>query len=242
MTHQINDAGLELVKHFEGCRLQAYLDVAGIPTIGYGHIKGVHLGMTCDQAQAEAWLEEDLIEAENGVTASAKEPNENEFAAMVVFTFNVGTANFRSSSVCRLFNAGDRQGAARAFLLWDKAHVKGIVTVLPGLQQRRSAESQLFLTPVGDAIVGAEVVVPEESGVSAIAPPKPPTNNAVPIATAAATAVGGAREAVDKVAGVRESLEWAGLDAQMILWGMAIIVIGAVGFAIYSHFKFHRNQ
>src|ERR1035437_5676885 len=84
-----NDAGLDLIKSFESCRLTAYKDVVGIPTIGYGHIEGVQLGDTIDQAKADLLLSEDLEHFEHGVTnLLTTEVTDNQFSALVCFAFN----------------------------------------------------------------------------------------------------------------------------------------------------------
>jgi GH24 family phage-related lysozyme (muramidase) len=75
-------------------------------------------------------------------------PNENQFSAMVSMAYNVGIEAFTGSSVARLFNAGNVQGAADAFRLWVKGTIKGQKVTLPGLVKRREAERQLFLRPV----------------------------------------------------------------------------------------------
>jgi lysozyme len=135
MARQINSAGLHLIASSEGLRLNAYQDVAGIWTIGYGHIGGVGPGMTIteDEAlaflredledEALAFLREDLGQAEAAVDAatSSVATDDNQFAAMVSLCFNIGSGNFRTSSVLRLHRAGNPAAAADAFLLWDKA-------------------------------------------------------------------------------------------------------------------------
>jgi lysozyme len=149
MPASINQAGLDLIEQFEGCKLQAYQDVAGIWTIGYGHIAGVQQGMVIDQAQATAFLQQDLGTAEQAVTTmTAGAPTgSNQYAAMVSLCFNIGSGNFRSSSVLRLHLAQDYANAADAFLLWDKATVDGQLVVVQGLLNRRQAEKTLYLTP-----------------------------------------------------------------------------------------------
>lgn len=239
---KINEAGLNLLKQFEQCRLVAYRDSGGIWTIGWGHTYGVKAGDTCTQEQADAWLIEDMAIAEHGVASAITVPiNENQFSAMVVFTYNVGVGNFKSSSVCRLFNAGDKPAASRAFLLWDKARVNGVSTVLAGLQRRRAAEMQLYLAPAPtfENIKPEIIPPPEEGAVSTVEPPKT-GNPAVPIGTAVAASAAGAKEVVDRAASVKDSLEWLGLDTEMIIIALAIIAFVGIGYALYSHFKFHR--
>ena len=67
-----SQSGIDAIGIYEGCKLQSYLDGAGVPTIGYGHTKGIKMGMTCTLAQAKAWLAEDLADAENDVSHMVK--------------------------------------------------------------------------------------------------------------------------------------------------------------------------
>lgn len=144
---KINQAGLELIKNFEGRMLRAYQDSVGVWTIGYGHTKGVKKGDVISSEQAEEFLKADLAEAEEWVNFAVTVPiTDNEFAALVSFTFNLGYGNLVKSTLLRLLN-GDatRTVVADQFLRWNKAGGK----VLPGLTRRRKAEKKLFLTPVG---------------------------------------------------------------------------------------------
>lgn len=137
-----SDKGREFIESFEGLRLTAYLDSVGVPTIGYGHTNEVHLGMTCTPEQADAWLAEDLRVAELAVECSVRVPlNQNQFDALVSFTFNVGSGNFEHSTLLRLLNCGQYISAAAQFPVWDRAGGQ----VLPGLLKRRLAERDLFL-------------------------------------------------------------------------------------------------
>lgn len=149
-----------LIKQFEGVRLQAYLCPAGIPTIGYGTTvypngKHVALGDTCNLAEAQTYLEAGMaavlryMEIDGSITRA---PNPNQAAAFLSLAYNNGlgvhdghTVDVADSSVFRLFNAGNDNEAAAHFTDWDKAHVNGVLTVLPGLQKRREAERDLFL-------------------------------------------------------------------------------------------------
>lgn len=144
-----NEAGIALIKEFEGCRLHAYPDpgTGGDPwTIGYGRAHGVGRNDIINQDQADQFLREDLAQFESNVSAACEgvETNENQFAAMVAFCFNVGPANFLKSSVLKAHRRGDRNSAANAFSLWNKAAGK----VLPGLTRRRAAEAGLYLRPL----------------------------------------------------------------------------------------------
>jgi lysozyme len=145
-TRQINGAGVMLIQNAEGLRLTAYKDPSGIWTIGYGHVGGVYKGDTIAAIEATALLYQDLMIAEDWVTARTEPSSDNQFAAMVSLTFNIGTQGFLGSSVRRLHNAGEFPAAAGAFLLWDKAHINGQLVTLPGLLNRRRAEETLYLT------------------------------------------------------------------------------------------------
>jgi lysozyme len=148
MPRTTNEAGLALIKHFEGCRLNAYQDVAGIWTIGYGHIHGVSAGMTFTQDQADQALSNDLISIARDVENSLAGANttDNQLAAMIALAFNIGPPHFASSTVLREHRAGDKQKAADAFLMWNKATVDGVLKVVDGLTNRRKAERTLYLT------------------------------------------------------------------------------------------------
>lgn len=148
MAQTINEAGLALIKHFEGLRLDAYQDVAGIWTIGYGHIRGVTKGMQITEAQATGALEDDLAGAEATINATTNPAGttSNQFSAMVSLCFNIGSANFRASTVLHEHVAGNFPAAANAFLLWNKATINGVLTPVEGLTARRTAERALYLT------------------------------------------------------------------------------------------------
>lgn len=146
----INKATLDLIKGFEGLRLEAYKDSAGIWTIGYGTTAraGVGIapraGMVITEAEAEGYLMAALDKFAATIRPKITTPiNENEFGAFLSLAYNIGPAAFGGSSALRKFNAGDRAGGATAILLWNKAGGK----VLAGLRRRREAERALFLTP-----------------------------------------------------------------------------------------------
>lgn len=140
---QTNKAGLDLIKEFEGLRLEAYQDSVGVWTIGYGHTgPEVHAGMTITQEKAEELLKQDLAYAEKYVERYLTvQVTPNQFAAMVSFTYNLGPHNFKSSTLLRCVNKRNPKDAANEFEKWCKAG--GIV--VPGLLRRRKAERDLFL-------------------------------------------------------------------------------------------------
>jgi lysozyme len=139
----INQAGLDLIKEFEGLVLTAYDDGVGVWTIGYGHTKNVLPNDTITFDHAIALLEQDLQEFEKGVSELVQVPlTDNQFSALVCFTFNVGLGAFENSTMLGFLNAGNFAAAAGQFKLW----VYGGGKVLDGLKARRAAEKALFLT------------------------------------------------------------------------------------------------
>ncbi len=154
MTRRINDAGLSLIKTWEGCKLTAYRDVGGIWTIGYGHIRTAREGMTITAAQADALLRDDLARFEACVAKATamRTPGDNEFAAMVSLAFNIGEHGFRNSTVLKWWLAGDApEKIAEPWAWWNKVDGKFV----QGLANRRKAEVALFLTPDASAPVPA---------------------------------------------------------------------------------------
>ena len=139
---QINADGLRLLKSFEGLRLRAYQDSVGVWTIGYGTTSGVRPGQVITEAQAEAFLKRDLDRFEAAVEDLVTVPlNDDQFSALVSFVYNVGEGALASSTLLRLLNRRDYQGAADQLLRWNKAGG----AELAGLTRRRRAERALFL-------------------------------------------------------------------------------------------------
>lgn len=142
MAFKTSQAGVNLIKSFEGCKLTAYQDSAGVWTIGYGHTSGVYSGMKITEAQAEQYLKGDLVTAENAVNGKVTYSiKQNQFDALVSFTYNVGSGNFGSSTLLKKLNQGDINGAANEFGKWIYAGGQ----VLDGLVKRRAAEKEMFL-------------------------------------------------------------------------------------------------
>ena len=142
-----NQAGIDLIKRFEGVKLRAYRCPAGVLTVGVGSTKGVREGMVITQAEADERLRDDLGDAEAAVERLVNVPlNPNEHAAIVSLVFNIGSGAFSHSALLRLLNGGDRAGAARQFKRWNRGGGK----VLNGLMKRRAAETALFLKSVND--------------------------------------------------------------------------------------------
>lgn len=141
---KLGDKGLALLKSFEQCRLTAYLDQRGRWTIGWGHTgPEVHQGLVWTQAQADAALVVDVQVAVLGVIKSLDiAATQEQFDALVCFTYNVGASAEAHSTLLKLVNARQTANAAAEFLKWD--HVDGVENA--GLKRRRAAEEALFLS------------------------------------------------------------------------------------------------
>lgn len=142
MKLSISDTGIALIKKFEGCRLQAYRDSAGTWTIGYGHTSGVTKGQTITQTQADAYLRSDCASAEKAVNGydNIYHWSQNQFDALVSFTFNCGSGNLRT-----LLQSGKRSIAEISAKI--PAYHKAGGKVLQGLINRRQTEKELFDRP-----------------------------------------------------------------------------------------------
>ena len=136
--------GFDLIKKWEGLRLEAYLCTAGVPTIGYGHTKGVKLGDVCTEDQANQWLLEDMLEASEAIDRLVKVPlNNNQYGALTSFVFNLGWGNLKTSTLLKMLNEGKYMEASNQFLRWNK--VKCVTST--GLSNRRAEEMKLFNLP-----------------------------------------------------------------------------------------------
>jgi lysozyme len=141
----ISDAGVELIKSFEGLRLQAYQDSVGIWTIGYGSTRGVREGDLISNEQADARLREDLEAAQTCVRSAVHmvRLTQHQFDALVSFVFNLGCRAFRNSTMMRKLEIGDFAAAADQFQYWTRAGLDHPA----GLIKRRDAEAAWFRTP-----------------------------------------------------------------------------------------------
>ena len=140
---------IDLVKHFEGLYLKAYLCPARVWTIGYGHTGLMHNdgtvypGRNITESEAEALLRYDLEKFSGRVAKLVKVPLEqHQFDALVSFAFNVGEGALGRSTLLKKLNGYNYSGAAEEFIKWNKGGGK----VLAGLARRRKAERHLFAT------------------------------------------------------------------------------------------------
>lgn len=147
---ETNRRGIDFIKGFESLQLKPYLDQANIWTIGYGHTSGVtQKTSTITVEQADYFLKKDLGNAEAGVNKYVTiSLSQNEFNALVSFTYNAGIGKLLSSTLIRKLNCGDKQGTAREFGRWVyyRDPSSGNMVVSNGLARRRKAEAELFLS------------------------------------------------------------------------------------------------
>jgi lysozyme len=140
---KVSDRGLDLIKRFEGCHLDAYVCPAGVLTIGYGHTANVNEGDSITEDEANYFLKKDLETAEKCVNACVKgNITQGQFDALCSFVFNLGCGSLRKSTLLRQLNEGNDMSAAGEFMRWVYAGGKK----LPGLVKRRTAEMELFLS------------------------------------------------------------------------------------------------
>ncbi len=145
---QIPEQAIQLIREFEGCELRVYLDSAGLPTIGIGHLirPGESL-TTITKEQAEDLLRQDMQQATRSVLRLITRPlTDNQYAALLSFTFNTGGGALQSSTLRMKCNRHEDIAVPAEFLRWDK--VKDPKTKLyrksAGLLRRRKAEARLY--------------------------------------------------------------------------------------------------
>lgn len=143
---KVSIIGINLIKKYEGLRLTAYRCPSGILTIGYGHTKTVKPGMTINETMADLLLEQDIKEYEKGINELIKVAlNQNQFDALVSLCFNIGVGAFGRSTLLKLLNNKDYNGAAEQFMRWVNGRTAQGLMPLPGLVKRRTEEKNLFL-------------------------------------------------------------------------------------------------
>lgn len=176
MIRPVPQIACDFVAQHEGCRLQAYADVGGVWTIGYGHTLGVTQSQACTRSQANMWLEEDLSVAAKRLDDALGDYDwrvcqltEHQYAALLSFVFNVGCSP--SWTIWKKLSAGDLTGARAELGRFVYAAGK----VVPGLQNRREAEQALWDTP--DGATPAPVVAPSSAVTRDAVQPIPHSTN-----------------------------------------------------------------
>lgn len=220
MTRRINDEGLALIKQWEGFRPQAYLCPAKVWTIGYGSTVGVTEGMKITKAKAEKLLLKDLERFEAAIERLVTVPlNDNQFAALVSWAFNVGEGAVAKSTLLRKLNAGDYDAVPVELARWNKAGGK----VLAGLANRRAAEAGLWAK---GEFVASNYIEPES--------PEKNLTASRTVQGSGVAATGGAGIAADGVANLVAAFEKSGslMDGGSII--KIIVGLAILGGALYA--------
>lgn len=233
---KLSPRGLDLIKEFEGYHRAlpdgscvAYRCPAGVLTIGYGCTEGVREGMRWTKADAEARLLAELSRHEAAVTRlTTVELNQNQFDALVSFSYNLGEGALKRSALLAAVNAGQWETAGQAFGLWTRAAGK----VLPGLVARRGREAALFCEPAMEPL---EPAMPQRLDVPAVATPRPLTRSGTVIGGIGgigATAAGFADQslaaglewiaALTEMAPIKAALLEAGANARSLALGLGV--------------------
>lgn len=157
---KISEEGLEVIAKWEGCVLKPYKDIAGLRTIGIGHLikpgENFPDGVSITKEQALNILRSDVEICENAIKKHIKVPlNQNQFDALVSFGFNCGIGVYSNSGVATAINAGQFDKVPEKLREWSKARIKGVLQTVPGLLNRRNHEIEIFMRPVveGDSFV-----------------------------------------------------------------------------------------
>lgn len=197
MTRKINETGLAKLKQLEGFVGYAYDDadpstpkkriragnaVRGTLTVGYGATDAVHPGMEITEAQATERLLRDMAPFERAVEALIDVPlSDNQFAALVIFAYNIGIKAFANSSLRKELNKGNYECVPHQLMKWVKTTINGKKVISNGLVTRRSAEAGLWAA----GAPAASASVPVEPAKKSII-----NTESIAMATAAATGVG----------------------------------------------------
>ncbi len=239
--------GVQLIKDFEGLRLNAYQDAVGIWTIGYGHTSDaeypVKAGAKITKAYANKLLQHDIEEAEAVLDRllANTQLNSNQYGAVISLMFNIGNAAFAKSTMCRKLRNGDIQGAGREFSKWVKAGKR----TLEGLRRRRAAETELYYTP--DYLGNKPVTAPKVEGAAleteeareakgAVASDKPSFLSKL-FAPVAAIFTGGAGISAQDGFDIVDRMQYSFYGAPVWVWVAG--GIGLIGLYLWNN---HRNS
>lgn len=226
MPRKTCQAGIDLIKQWEGRYLKAYhgaADRPGLLTIGYGHTDAagppkVYAGMKITEAEAETILKNDLSKVEEAVERLVKvKLNDHQFATLVSFVFNVGEGNFRKSTLLKKLNAKDYDAVPSELMKWTMANGKRV----QGLANRRAAEAGLW---VKGAPVASQYVEPEPKDDTLLSTIKKPE-----VITTVASGSGGLLSALGGLSGP-------------VGWAVAIAIVVATGVALYFIIKHIRER
>jgi lysozyme len=235
---QVSQACVNLVKRFEGLAkvtaegdVRAYRCPAGRWTIGYGHTKGVRSGHRISIEDAEELLIGDIEVASSYVRQVVEVPlTQPQFDALASFVFNVGTTNFKRSTLLKRLNAGKYTDVPSEMLKWDKATIEGVLTVLRGLTRRRTAEAALFTMDAPLADDGGDMM-PQKVACKSV---KPLSKSK----TLAGAGIVGASTLLQEIASKLQGLTAYSDYIQYLFLGVSLMGISLV---VYSRVKDHKE-
>lgn len=222
-----SDAGIGLIKKYEGRRLDAYQDSVGVWTIGYGHTNAagpppVRPGDRISEIEAAEILRKDLKKYEKYVEELVTVPlKQNQFDALVSFCFNVGPGNLKKSTLLRKLNAGNYDEVPREFTKWTLAGGKE----LPGLVKRRRAEAEMFRG------LDQHPAEPEESTARPDAPEPPPVTKDGELLSQIGAAV----------TTVLTPIAVFITDQKVLGWITAAVALGLIGYAGFRLWERRRD-
>lgn len=221
LNRRINAEGIALIKQWEGLKLDAYKDIGGVWTIGYGHTRTAKPNMRITETEAETLLRQDLYTFEMAVIACVHvHLTDNQFAALVSWAYNVGAEAMRKSTLIRKLNDGDYASVPAELAKWTK--VKG--KTVRGLANRRAAEAGLWAR--GDYVVSRDTT-PDDGLTAAQAATQTGTGRAAMTVGAAGVAATVAQHSDLLVA----------LGALGPIVGVALIVVAAGLFVLWRKGK-----
>lgn len=234
----VSSGGINLVKRFEGLHkvgqdgsIRAYRCPAGRWTIGYGHTKGVRSGVKADEAQCEAWLQEDLDIAAKAIGRNVRVPlSQAQYDALASFIFNVGEGNFSSSTLLKKLNKGLYDEVPAQIIRWNKARVDGVLKELPGLTRRRTAEAALFAMDAVLASDGGDPMVqkPQQTAKKPLSQSK----------TLAGAGVAGLATVAQEAA---QKLEGLASYSDSIQYAFLALSIAGIALVAYARIKDHNE-
>ena len=144
---KVSDSLIKQLMTFEGLRLEAYEDAAGVPTIGYGHTSGVKMGDRISEYWAKELLLADIAVAERAVDSLELDLTQGQLDALVSFTFNLGFGRLKSSTLLKVIRqGGSMRQIRREFMRW--VHAGG--RPMKGLEKRRAWEAERFFASDAD--------------------------------------------------------------------------------------------
>jgi len=231
--------GIDLIKKFEGLHKQtedgmisAYRCPAGKWTIGYGSVRGVRSGMKISKQEAEDLLIKDVRDHNKAIFRNVNVPlTQGQFDALSSFVFNLGEANFKSSTLLKKLNQGLYEEVPEQIMRWNKARVSGKLQVLNGLTRRRAAEAAIFTR---------EAKLPSDPGGPEM-PQKPQAAATKPLAkskTMAGAGIAGAATALGEITPQIEALVPYSDSMKTIF---LLCAIGGIALAAWARFKDHKE-